>query len=94
MSSSGLDGIIYFCPNIGLQPSAIDGAIAFKNVEFAYPSNPASHVLKGVSFDIPAGKSLAVVGPSGSGKSTIASLLLHLYSHTGEITIDGNPIQQ
>jgi ABC-type multidrug transport system fused ATPase/permease subunit len=61
---------------------------------FSYPNQPGKQVLKGISFDVPAGKSLAVVGPSGSGKSTIASLLLRLYSASGDITIDGNHIEQ
>ena len=76
----------------GAQPlKAGSGVIRFDNVVFAY--EPEREILKGVSFDVPSGKSLAVVGPSGSGKSTIARLLFRLYDATsGKILIDGQDI--
>ena len=76
----------------GAQPlKAGSGAIRFDDVVFGY--EPGRAILKGVSFDVPSGKSLAVVGPSGSGKSTIARLLFRLYDTTsGRIQIDGQDI--
>jgi ATP-binding cassette subfamily B (MDR/TAP) protein 1 len=58
-------------------------------VSFAYPSNPERKVLDDVSFTVPKGSSLAIVGPSGSGKSTVISLLLRFYDHDrGDIVMD------
>jgi len=76
----------------GAQPlKAGGGVIRFDNVVFGY--EPGRAILKGVSFDVPSGKSLAVVGPSGSGKSTIARLLFRLYDGTsGRIQIDGQDV--
>jgi ATP-binding cassette, subfamily B, heavy metal transporter len=69
------------------------GVISFENVVFAY--EPERTILKGVSFEVPSGQSLAVVGPSGSGKSTIARLLFRLYNVTsGQILIDGQDISE
>jgi ABC-type transport system involved in Fe-S cluster assembly fused permease/ATPase subunit len=67
--------------------------VRFENVVFAYePSRP---ILQGVSFDIPAGKTVAVVGASGSGKSTLARLLFRFYDvGNGAITIDGQDIRR
>lgn len=66
---------------------AFRGDVRFDNVEFAYESNQL--VLSGVSFTVPAGSSLALVGPSGIGKSTLLNLLMRLYDPTaGRVTID------
>jgi ATP-binding cassette, subfamily B, heavy metal transporter len=73
--------------------NATGGTITFDNVFFAY--DPERRILKGVSFEIHAGKSLAVVGPSGSGKSTIPRLLFRFYDVTaGRILIDGQDIRE
>ncbi len=68
-----------------------DAAVRFEQVDFAYES--ARPILHGVSFEIPAGKKVAVVGPSGSGKSTLARLLYRFYDvGAGRISIDGQTI--
>ncbi|HCL64152.1 MAG TPA: metal ABC transporter permease [Rhizobium sp.] len=68
------------------------GAIAFKDVHFAY--DPERPILKGISFEVPAGKTVAVVGPSGAGKSTISRLLYRFYDvQQGSITIDGQDVR-
>jgi ATP-binding cassette subfamily B protein len=68
------------------------GAIKFDNVVFAY--EPARTVLKGISFTVPAGKTVAVVGPSGAGKSTISRILYRFYDiKSGAVTIDGQDIR-
>ncbi len=67
------------------------GAVKFDNVTFAY--EPGRPILKDVSFEVPAGKMVAIVGPSGAGKSTIARLLFRFYEPTrGRILIDGQDI--
>jgi ATP-binding cassette subfamily B protein len=75
------------------QALAIDkGAIVFKDVHFHY--DPDRPILKGVSFEVPAGKTVAVVGPSGAGKSTISRLLYRFYDvQQGSITIDGQDVR-
>jgi len=68
------------------------GEIRFDNVVFAY--EPARIVLKGISFTVPAGKTVAVVGPSGAGKSTISRILYRFYDiKSGSVTIDGQDIR-
>ncbi|MGV8939525.1 MAG: ABCB family ABC transporter ATP-binding protein/permease [Allorhizobium sp.] len=68
------------------------GAIAFNDVHFAY--DPERQILKGISFTVPAGKTVAVVGPSGAGKSTISRLLYRFYDvQQGSITIDGQDVR-
>jgi ATP-binding cassette subfamily B protein len=75
------------------EPLAIaDGAIRFEDVHFAY--DPDRPILKGISFEVPAGKSVAIVGPSGAGKSTISRLLFRFYDvQQGAITIDGQDVR-
>ena len=70
-----------------------EGTVRFENVNFAY--EPARPILHDLSFEIPAGKTVAVVGPSGAGKSTLARLLFRFYDVSGgRITIDGQDIRQ
>ena len=85
-------------PEIQDRPSArplvvSHGAVRFENVEFAY--DPAREILHDVSFEAPAGRTVAIVGPSGAGKSTISRLLFRFYEPSaGRITIDGQDIAE
>jgi len=74
------------------QPLVIrDGEVRFEDVHFAY--TPARPILKGISFTVPAGRTVAIVGPSGAGKSTISRLLFRFYEpSSGRILIDGQDI--
>lgn len=70
-----------------------NGDIAFRDVRFAY--NEGEEVLHGLSFELQAGKTLAIVGPTGAGKSSVISLLSRLYEHqSGTITLDGVPVEE
>jgi ABC-type transport system involved in Fe-S cluster assembly fused permease/ATPase subunit len=77
----------------GAKPLAVGrGAIRFENVSFSY--DPDRQILKGISFEVPAGHRVAVVGPSGAGKSTISRLLFRFYEvGGGRISIDGQDIR-
>jgi ABC-type transport system involved in Fe-S cluster assembly fused permease/ATPase subunit len=68
------------------------GSVRFDDVRFSY--DPERQILKGLSFEVPAGKTVAIVGPSGAGKSTISRLLFRLYDVSGgRIQIDGQDIR-
>ncbi|HRI18081.1 MAG TPA: ABC transporter transmembrane domain-containing protein, partial [Burkholderiaceae bacterium] len=72
------------------------GVVRFEGVSFAYDHDAANArpILRGLDFEIPAGRTVAVVGPSGAGKSTLARLLYRFYDvSTGRITIDGQDIR-
>ena len=72
----------------------VAGAITFRNVGFTYPDT-GIRALDGVSFHVPAGSTLAIVGHTGCGKSTLAELIGRVYDATdGEVLIDGVPIHQ
>ncbi|MDR6155085.1 ABC-type transport system involved in Fe-S cluster assembly fused permease/ATPase subunit [Acidovorax delafieldii] len=80
----------------GAQPLAgLDQpTVRFEDVVFAYDPKGGRTILQGISFEIPAGKTVAVVGPSGSGKSTLARLLFRFYDiQQGRITIAGQEIR-
>ena len=69
------------------------GHVRFEDVRFGY--DPGQPILKGISLDVPAGETLAVVGPSGAGKSTLARLMYRFYDlDGGRITIDGQDIAE
>jgi ATP-binding cassette subfamily B protein len=76
----------------GAKPLAVtSGSLLFENVSFHY--DPRRAILKDVSFEVPAGKTVAVVGPSGAGKSTLSRLIFRFYEpSSGRITIDGQDI--
>jgi ABC-type multidrug transport system fused ATPase/permease subunit len=68
--------------------------VSFSNVTFAYPASPDHPVLRGLSLEIPAGSSLAIVGQNGAGKTTLAKLLCRLYDpQSGTIEVDGTDLR-
>ena len=77
----------------GAKPLQVSsGVVRFEDVRFSY--DPDRPILKGLSFEVPAGNTVAIVGPSGAGKSTISRLLFRLYDISGgRITIDGQDIR-
>jgi len=86
-----LDDTSYIPDNGTLAPSSIKGKISFDNVRFSYTQG--EEILKGISFDLDAGKTMAIVGSTGAGKTTIINLLNRFYSiDSGKINIDQHPI--
>ncbi len=91
-------GLIAVPPEIVDRPGSADlkvsgGAIRFDDVSFSY--DPDRGILSHVSFEVPAGKSVALVGPSGAGKSTISRILYRFYDvQEGSVTIDGQEISR
>ncbi|PAQ04625.1 ABCB family ABC transporter ATP-binding protein/permease [Mesorhizobium temperatum] len=77
----------------GAKPLVVGaGKVEFRDVQFSY--DPNRKILKGISFEVPAGKTVAIVGPSGAGKSTISRLLFRFYDiQGGKILIDGQDIR-
>ena len=87
---------------LGLDPEIVDrpnapplviskGGLVFEDVHFAY--DPVRPILRGISFEVPAGKTVAIVGPSGAGKSTVSRLIFRFYEpQSGRIAIDGQDI--
>ncbi|GAB5557652.1 MAG: ABC transporter transmembrane domain-containing protein [Schleiferiaceae bacterium] len=77
------------------EKAGLQGAVAFENVEFAYPTRADIQVLNGLSFEASPGQQVALVGSSGAGKSTIVSLLYQFYKpNSGQITFDGKPASE
>lgn len=71
-------------------PAEAPGHVSFKDVAFAYPSDGERSALKGISFEVKPGQTVAIVGPSGAGKSTLFKLLLRYYDPAaGAIEVDG-----
>jgi ATP-binding cassette subfamily B protein len=74
---------------VEVTPAQLPGRVRFEDVSFRYPGSDSA-ALAGISLDLPAGTTLALVGETGSGKSTLASLVARLYDPTsGRITVDG-----
>ncbi|MES2704450.1 MAG: ABC transporter ATP-binding protein [Bacteroidota bacterium] len=88
-----LDSQEFLANNGKRKADDIKGTVAFKDVHFAY--KPDVPVLKGISFDLQAGKTLAVVGHTGAGKTSIISILNRLYEiQSGQILIDGHDVRE
>jgi ATP-binding cassette, subfamily B, multidrug efflux pump len=80
-------------PAVAMERPVVRGAIEFRDVWFRYPGT-SRDVLRGVSFRISAGRTVALVGPTGAGKSTIIALLARLHDPTaGEVLLDGEPLR-
>ena len=78
----------------GKKPSTLEGHIKFENVFFNYPSRKDVKILKGLTIEIPKGKTVALVGSSGCGKSTCIQLVQRFYDPlSGKVSIDGNDIK-
>lgn len=104
MLQKGISGFKRFLSVVETAPEIVDapdakylsdvkGSIAYNDVSFRY--NDEEPVLSHVSFQIPAGKSVALVGPSGGGKTTICSLLFRFYDVTGgSVTVDGQDVRK
>ncbi|MDR3681990.1 MAG: ABC transporter ATP-binding protein [Flavipsychrobacter sp.] len=87
-----LDSEEYMQHNGNYTPATVKGEVTFENVHFSY--KPGVPVLKGISFNLPAGNTLAVVGHTGAGKTSIISILNRLYEiESGAIMVDGRDIQ-
>ncbi|KAI1811360.1 putative ATP-binding cassette protein [Poronia punctata] len=77
-------------PTRGTPVASAKGVIEFSNVSFAYPTRPDNQIFKDMSFSIPGGSNVCIVGPSGGGKSTVTSLLLRFYDlDGGSIRLNG-----
>jgi ATP-binding cassette, subfamily B, heavy metal transporter len=89
--------VLAVAPEVADRPGAQElqvrgGTIRFENVKFSY--EPERTILEGLSFEVPAGKMVAIVGPSGAGKSTVSRILLRFYDVAGgSVTIDGQDIR-
>jgi len=66
----------------GIELETVTGLVELKNVDFSYPSRPEVRILNDFSLNVPAGKTIALVGSSGSGKSTVVSLIERFYDPT------------
>ncbi|HOI32113.1 MAG: ABC transporter transmembrane domain-containing protein [Bacteroidales bacterium] len=77
------------------EKTQLHGNVSFENVVFSYPSRPEVQVLKGINFDVEAGRKIALVGASGAGKTTITALLFRFYEpDSGTILLDGFPANE
>ncbi|UDQ89038.1 ABC transporter ATP-binding protein/permease [Xanthobacter autotrophicus] len=90
--------VLQVAPEVTDRPGAPDlvvsgGTVRFEDVRFSYDAG--REILKGISFEVPAGRTVAIVGPSGAGKSTLSRLLFRFYDVSGgRITIDGQDLRE